>query len=112
MASVADDPSVLEYEDPVEIHHAGQAVGDEQDRLVRHTGFDVLDELVLADGIEGGRRFVEYHDLMILIQRAGQSDFVPLSLGQIGSLGIVLLVQVGFISLFKLTDEFIRSRSL
>ena len=56
MIPVADDPSVLEYQDPVEIHHAGQAVGDEQNRLVRHTGFDVLNELVFADGIKGGRR--------------------------------------------------------
>lgn len=67
MTSVADDPPVLEDQNPVEIHYAGKAMGDEQDRLVRRAGFDVLNEFVFADGIEGGRRLVEYHDLMILI---------------------------------------------
>jgi hypothetical protein len=74
-----DDPSAFEHQDAIGGTHAREPVGDQHDGVALGETAHLLEDLVLAAGIERRRRFVEDQHRGIAEVRPCQGDALPLS---------------------------------
>ena len=99
-----DDPSVIEFDDPVRGPGEPRRVRDEQARAAAHQAVEAFEHLVLAVLVQRGGGLVEDDHRRVAQQRAGDPDALPLAAGEAHALG----AEFGVVALGEGLDELVR----
>ena len=93
-------PAVLQKDDLVQPFHGRDAVRDEQRRLARAGGFEVVEDDLFGAGVDRRDRVVENQDRRVFQQRAGDGDTLLLPAGN----GHAALAQHGLVAVLEIDD--------
>src|SRR5579883_2599372 len=83
MAAVLDDPPVIEHEDPIEVAHRRQAVGDHQGCAALHQAIHGVPDQRLRLAVEARGRLVQDQDARISQEGARDRHTLALAAGQL-----------------------------
>ncbi len=99
VVAALNDFAILDNHDSIRIPDSREAVGNNEDRPAFHKGFHTLLDEALGTGINRTRGFIENHDFGVGNIGTGDSDELPLPLGEIGAVagynGVVPFRQAG-----------------
>jgi len=86
VCSHTDQAIFVQQKDAVRILDRGEAVGDDEQRLVSNERREGVEDGLFDDAVQGGRGLVQHQDVWILDQRPGDGQPLLLSLRQIDAL--------------------------
>ena len=103
MVAALDQLSVVEHEDVIAGHHAGEPVGHDQRRAAGHQAVERLLNGGLVLSVDAGERLVEDQDWGIAQQRAGDRDALALAAGE----AVAALADRRLVALGQVADELV-----
>src|SRR5215207_5824791 len=101
MASVFDDPAVLQNQDEVRASHSVEVVGNDQGRLPGHEAIQGFLDLRLALDVEARHRLIQDQDGGTADDGPRDSDPLSLASGE----GVAPLSYDGLVPIFEVHDE-------
>ena len=95
MRALLHHPALVKHGDFIAEPAGGQAVRNEYGRFIAHNFVEIRVHFGFGHGIERGGRLIEHDEGRVLIERAGQRDFLRLAAGNLHAFGIEVPVQRG-----------------